>query len=476
MMRKLIALGALALAALACNLGSAPPTNAPDSLATSAAATLTALAPTTATQPAEPSGTAPAEPAATDTPPAEASPTAGGPTETAIPATPAPNACGIAYADSGSLYCLDSGGSPQVLATGASLFNPRLSTDGLLVAYQVVVSEGVTELWVANSDPAAGAPHLLAGNAQTPNADPANINSPNNVQWLPGTHTLVFDTRFMPTGGPFGPGEYISADLWTVYADTSAVSTLLPAGGAGFFAASPNGHTIAVSRGTGLDLVEVDGSNLRQNVVTFPSIITYSEYTFKPRPQWSADGSFFTIAIPSADPLAADSSLAIKRVAVDGAVTLLGFQPGNAVFGGSIRPQIAPDGQHLVYSAGKPDNTGDILHMLTLLGDAVGDNSFDTQVQPIGWGWAPDSQHYIYTISPPNGAAALLMGLTDPSPQVLISNLDAIRDMRWLDGSSFIFIGKVGGSDWSLYRQALDAAPQLLVASLHAETILAQSP
>ena len=164
----------------------------------------------------------------------------------------------------------------------------------------------------------------------------------------------------------------------------------------------------------GLDLVNADGTNYRQNVVVFPTIITYSEYTYKPRPQWSADGAYFTVAIPSADPLAADPSFTVYRISVDGAVTPLANQPGNIVFGGAIAPQIAPDGQHLVYSAGQSDGSGDVLHMLALLGDAVGDNSFDSQMGPIGLGWSPDSQNYVYAVTPPGGINGYIIGLSRP--------------------------------------------------------------
>ena len=217
---------------------------------------------------------------------------------------------------------------------------------------------------------------------------------------------------------------------------------------------------MAISRGLGLDLVNADGTNYRQNVVVFPTIITYSEYTYKPRPQWSADGAYFTVAIPSADPLAADPSFTVYRIGVDGTVTPLANQPGNIVFGGAISPQIAPDGQHLVYSAGQTDGSGDVLHMLALLGDAVGDNSFDSQMGPIGLGWSPDSQNYVYAVAPPGGINGYIIGLTDPSAQVLIPNLQAIRSLRWLDATHLVFIGSVGAHRWSLYTKRLARRPR----------------
>ena len=414
-MRKLAPLFGLIAAALACNFGSGAATEAPRVVETSVAATLTALAPASSTPVPDTATTAAASQTPTSPPTTETAPA---PSATAL-ATPAEAAatCDIDYVDNNNLLCVALGGTPQLVASGADSATPQISSDGQKLAYQQTVAEGITELWVVNADPAEGAPHLLVSNAQVPNADAANINYVNNFQWLAGTHTLVFDTRFIPSGGAVGPGEYINADLWTVDADTGTVAAVLPANSAGAFQASPDGHTIAISRGEGLDLVNADGTNYRQNVVVFPTIITYSEYTYKPRPQWSGDGSFFTVAIPSADPLAADPSFTVYRVSVDGTVTPLANQPGNIVFGGAIAPQIAPDGQHLVYSAGRGDSSGDVLHMLALLGDAVGDNSFDSQMGPIGLGWSPDLQNYAYAVTPPGGINGYIIGLSDPRPR-----------------------------------------------------------
>jgi hypothetical protein len=397
----------LTIGALACTVsGGGAPTSAPNSLATSAAATLTALAAPavsatpapalTGTTAAGPTSTTTQAPAASDTPAAAATVATTSAT-TAAPATEATTTvaagCKLAYADDSTLYCMPDSGTPQTLATGSGLFGPALSPDGALIAYQVVITEGVTQLWVAPVAEGGEAPHVLVGQDQLPSAggSSAQINSPNHYAWLAGTHSLIFDTRYIPTGGAGGPGEYINADLWKVDAGTGAVAAVLPAGQAGFFSPSPNGHSIAIARGTGLDLVNADGSNHRPKVVAFPAIVTYSEYTFKPRPQWSAGGSYFTVAIPSKDPMAVDSSVAFYRVGADGTVTPRGTHPGNYVFGSFAPPEIAPDGAHVVYAKlASSGPTPVALHMLTIQSDAIGDNTFDHQESAGGgWGWGP---------------------------------------------------------------------------------------
>jgi len=491
MLRRIAPLLLLALGALACSLGNAgAPTSVPNALATSGAATLTALAPqTTSATPAATAAVTQA-PAATSTPAAHASATsaasaapatatviaaataavtvattAAATEATATAATPAPTeavaaGCKVAYADQNTLYCLPDSGTPQTLATGSGLFGPALSPDGSLIAYQVVITDGVTQLWVASVSEGGEAPHVLVGQDQLPSADGSQINSPNHYAWLAGTHTLVFDTRYLPTAGPGGPGEYINADLWTVEADSGKLTNLLPAKQAGVFAVSPNGHSIAVSRPTGLDLIDADGSHHHTGLITFLAIVTYSEYAYKPHVQWSADGSYFTVGVPTQDPMAPNSAITFYKVSADGTEKLLGSHPGNYVFGGSIQPQIAPDGAHVVYAVADPAGGAESLHMLTLQSGALGDNAFDTQASPGGWGWSPDSQVYVYDDVPGGGGGkAYATGPGVEAPHVLADNLTALKDLRWVNGNSVVFLGQIGGSAWSLYRQITGGDP-----------------
>ena len=471
MLRRIVPLLLLALGALACSLsGTAAPTSAPNALATNAAATLTALAPqTTSATPA--ATTAPTQaPAASSTPAAAASATsiASAAPATAAATTAATTAptvavaagCKLAYADQDTLYCLPDSGTPQTLATGSGLFGPALSPDGTLIAYQVVITAGVTQLWVASVSEGGAAPHVLVGQDQLPSADGSQVNSPNHYAWLDGTHTLVFDTRYLPTAGPGGPGEYINADLWKVDADSGTLAALLPAKQAGTFAASPDGHTIAVSRGTGLDLINADGSQHHKDVITFLAIVTYSEYAYKPHIQWSADGSYFTVGVPNQDPAASNAAITFYKVTAGGTVKLLGSHPGNYVFGGNVPPQIAPDGAHVVYAVADPAGGAESLHMLTLQPGALADNAFDTQASPGGWGWSPDSQVYAYDDVPGSGGGKLYAtGPGVETPHVFADNLSALKDLRWVNGNTVVFLGQIGGSAWSLYRQTTGGEP-----------------
>jgi hypothetical protein len=456
MLRKLLPVAALLAASVACVTLSGPgqPTESPGSVATAAAQTATALAPTV---PAGPTGAPPTE-APTGAPPAE--------TPTAEPTAEA-FACIIAYADAGSVFCLGDDGTPQVLATGSQPFDVKLSSDGQRAAFQTVVEEGITQLWVVSA--AGGDARVIVENALVPNADPTLINSAGYFEWLAGTHTLLFDTRYIPTGGPFGPGEYINADLWTVDADSGLITAVLAPGAAGAFRASPDGHTVAIARPEGLDLVNADGTNYRQNVITFPSIITYSEYQYKPLPQWGADGTFFNVAIPSFDPMAPDANVDLYRIAVDGTVQPLANLAANVVFGGGVNPpRFSPDGRYAVYSQGQPDGSGDVLHLVEFLPEGgVGDRALAPQPALQGWGWAPDSQRFAYTVIPGGpGGQGYVTGVTAESIEPFAAGLTALRALEWQDAATLVFLGQINNGGWGLYRQTLGSEPALLAAGL----------
>jgi hypothetical protein len=452
MLRKSLAPVALTLAVLACSLPGLPAATpvSPDTVATSVAATLTALAPPATLPPS-------ATPLA---------PTALTPTETPGPLT---STCSLAYADGNQVYCLSQGGTSVLLAdTGGAGApgDPAISPDGALVAYRVSQTDGTSQLWVAAFD-GSGA-RLLVGRDQIPAAEPNIINSPLHYEWQAGTRRLIFDTSWLPVPFEGGPGEYLNADLWSVDADTGVVTPVLPKDSAGRFAVSPDGGRVALSRPTGIDLVNSDGTGLR-HVMDFPFINTASEYAYKPEARWSPDGAFFSLVIPSPDPLAPETSASFYRVGADGVVQPLATVPGNFVFGGDPRGDFAPNGEHVAYGQYAADGSGAAaLHLFSLDGsrDAIVDS-----VPPgqgfVGLGWSPDSQSYAY--------ARRQFGASDVHDDILIVRADATTTMiapglmgpvalRWRDAGGFIVHGALEG-EWALIYQGLGGVQQILATT-----------
>ena len=167
------------------------------------------------------------------------------------------------------------GSAPIVIAKDNGLTDPKISSDGSLIAYALQAANETAQLWVANAD--GSGQRLLAGSEQIPSGDASIVNSPRDFQWRAGTHTLIFDTRWTQLGGEGGPGERLNADLWSADADSGVVTRLLAQGAAGAFSVSPDGARVAISRPDGMDVINADGTNMRQNVLAFPFISTYSE-------------------------------------------------------------------------------------------------------------------------------------------------------------------------------------------------------
>lgn len=454
MRRLLTVVISLSLAGLACSalpLPGAEPTGAASSLETAVAATLTALATTgPATGTAEP---------ATATPITEATPTVA-----------AALTCAVAYADAANLFCLSADGTPQRLAaapSGQQIWDPAISPDGQLVGYLVGAPGAPSELWVVGADPALNPPRALVAPAQVPSANPDNIWYPRRFAWQPATRTLFFDTGWQPVGGIQGPGEYINNDLWRADADSPEVALVLGEGLGGNWAVAPNGNFVAFSYPEGLGLVNADGTNLRREVVTFPAILTYSEYAFKPDIQWHADSLAFSVAVPSRDPMAPDAHITLYRVGTDGIAAPLGTLPGNFVFGGLSRPAFSPSGRFLAYSQLQPGSsqTEDI-HLVDLDAAPPADTIVDAKDVPSGWGWSPNGDHYLYA-STPGGVpgSGYDLGLEGPI-RPWAPGLTAILDLEWADPATFYFIGQINSAGWSLYRVALGSEPVLVASGL----------
>lgn len=445
MRRTLVVLLPLAMAGLACSLLGLPGSGAqatPDAVGTVVAATLTAIGPKAG------GPTATEVPAATGVPPAE----------TAAPTpTPPGVACSLAYADGNNLYCLGEGDTPVQIAAGEGpLSDPKISPDGQRVAYLVRSADETNQLWVAAADGSDS--RRLVGPGAASSGDPNVIDFPLQFEWQAGTHTIFFNTQFAELSGIGGPGERINADLWKVDADTGSLGLVMARGSVGLFRLSPDGRHIALSLPESIDLVQADGTGF-QHLLDFPFVITYSEYAYKPPVTWSPDSTFFNVAIPSADPLAADTHVSFYRFGVDGSVQQWGRLPGNFVFGDS-RPAISPDGQHAFYGRVDDAAQSTSLHIL----DAGGADTPVAQVDGVavsGLGWSPDSQRFAYATRP-DGAASVVTpggGIQPIAPGA------QVMDLKWKDTGALIFYGKVNGQ-WGLHVQRLGEGPRALVDGL----------
>ncbi len=393
-------------------------------------------------------------PSVTTFAPTTAPPTAAAPTETPPPT------CSLAYSDGeGSLFCLLDDGAPRLISAGAGLGKPRLSPDGALVAY--ILTDGLgSQLWVVNAD-GSGRPHTLAAQDDLPSEDAALIYSPLDFAWRAGTHSLLFDTSWYRVGSEAGSGERPSADLWTVNADRREVTPLLPLESAGRFTLSPDGRFVAISRSTGMDLMDLNSGGLQREVIAFPATATDSEHTYRPNVTWSPESQFFSVVIPTLQ-----GGATWYRVNTDGDAQAVGAIAGGVGMGDSLSPEVSPDGQYVIYEQAASDT----VHRL-YLARSDGSNVAVIDGRPLvqGWGWSPESQRYLCTIVNETGAEGegLILGV-EGGVEVFVSGLNAVRWVRWRDPQSVLLHAQIKGQ-WGLWHVALGGAPQLLVDELGPE-------
>lgn len=434
LMTRSIAFGTLSilLAALACNLPdlTTPPAETPIEPAI-ASATPTIEAP---------KGGAAEEPTTVPSPKPAVSPGT----------TDAP-ALRVVYTDEGDLWLRDNLGSPQQLSDLGSVAEVALSSDGEFIAYVLRdLLEGTAELRSIRADGTGDRALMTA--AEFDGLYELGERAHNTLsQWafVPETDTLLFNTRAVFEG----PGIVKNDDLHAIDAGTGAKTVLLTPGAGGDFTFSADGRQVALVRPTSIGFVNVDGSDYRAQGIEYPSVITYSEYSFYPLPVWSPDGSGVLAAIPAEDPFVTPRSGTLWRVPADG----ISPGEGSGLSGDLFRPQgnlpiIAPTLSHLAYLR-ETDEAG-VVELV--IAETTGEGIVAYDAGSIQWmGWAPGGERFVYS---KNGSSTLWLGELDQSPQPL---LEGMR-LRWVSEEAFLFLTGIPG-DWSLMLGGI-GEPAVLIA------------
>ncbi len=362
----------------------------------------------------------------------------------------------LAYVKDNNVWLWVQNGSHSQLTNSADAVDVRISGDGCRIAYSRAVPNPLydanlefpmpptlDELWVVASDGSAN--QMLAGAAflaGLPTPDQETIFSLFKFEWKPGTYTLAFNTEVLHQG----VGLALSDDLYLVSADVATVTTLLAQGQAGNFFFSPNGQSLAFSTPTSVNVVNTDGSNLRANLVTFPFVLTYSEYAYYPPLSWSPDSNALMIAIPPEDGLAAPVNGVYPEtdlwyIPLDGTPA---FQPGaiQNVWFVQNEVQFSPDNGRIAYlrPVGAPELN---LHELVIALSNGSNESVVFEIPSLIFGdWAPDNNRFIYTIHEVD--LQVWMGNSANENVVPISQLTAFSaagaQMEWVEGETFVLL------------------------------------
>jgi hypothetical protein len=418
--RTLPALLILVAAGLAC---AGPGTPDAAEVATQVVATQTALAPATAESAPAPETVTSPEPHAT-----------------------APPVLRVVYTSGGNVWYLEEGSAALQLTSSGGAARVLISDDGARVAFiRLVDSAGHGELRAVNTD-GTGETVLLSAaglDALYPPVEATLGNDIAQMAFVPGSHLLLFNTYRIPEF----IGYFKNDDVLRIDADTGVLTTLLAPGSGGDFAIAPDGSQLALVTATQAGLVNADGTNLRPSLITFPMVITYSEFLYYPIPVWAADSTAYGLALPPADPLGPSPVGTIWHVPADGTpASILGTVSSNLYFH-LVASALAPSLDRVAFT--RPTGTANVDDLFVAEATGAGESRLATgQVE---WhGWAPDGGHYAYTL---DGPFALQVGTYGGGAVAAGPG----THVRWISPTEFLYL-IYGGGGATLHRGALDGS------------------
>jgi hypothetical protein len=373
----------------------------------------------------------------------------------------------IAYIKGGDVYLWTGGiGSIGLTATHDAV-DLQISGDGSLIAFKRQDPNDHTsqEIWMVNT---SGSPKptvlvskadLYTLKATDPNAGLLGYGVL-DFTWRPHSHDLAYNTQLLNEGPGFGPNY----DLRLVSAETLAKTTLFDTGQGGIFYYSPDGNQIALSNPDSISLVNADGENLRKNVLTFPIVITYSEYYYTPHPIWAIDSTSLRVAIPPEDPLAKPlPPTGLWSIPVDGSTAILLSNVQAMPFAWPDNA-FAPGLATVIYIKPVGDQTDNQRELHIASPDGTKDVVYDQGESLEFMSWSPDSKHFIYQV---NGGAneGIYTGGFDEKARLLYPDPRSVRDLQWLDDAQFAYL-KLNGKLWELRTNSLNGDNSTLIDTL----------
>lgn len=337
----------------------------------------------------------------------------------------------VALVKDGDVWIWDQGDQARRLTNQGDVDGVFLSGDGQILVYLRTGAQGTQQLWRVNSSGREQMVVLNENDLDGLREEPEQIGVvPFNLAWIPGTQLLAFNTY------PLIPGEglwtYVPDDLWVVDLHSLEVEMLLPKGKGGHFSISPDGRLAAIFSPKTLDIINTDGSVVRENVLEGFHAIGLGEYYSYPALKWSPDSQTLVVAIPSgSDPFQPEAGVSIWKVPMDGSqpamvknipafLSQVAFSPDLSLLAYFHQPDMRSSGVelHFNYLDGNID-------FLFMRGDLV------QRLQ-----WLPDSRRFLYWMA---DAWQPSLGHICDNPGVF-PEFTMRSDIHWVDSNRFLFL------------------------------------
>jgi hypothetical protein len=393
-------------------------------------------------------GPAPVLPSEAPAPTAAPTPTTP-PALTATPTQiPAPSAATggsavIAYIQAGNILVWEeASGQSQTIFDSGDVIRVELSDDGQLAAFlrrSYFQADGFdrheqSALWVVELD--GENPHELVSADDLRdllNASETDSTNIPQMQWIPGTHHLLY-TGWTYLVQAEGESHAVPEGLYRVDTDTVTNVELVPEGNNLRFVPSPDGEQIALMSLTGLSFVNPDGSNRRQDVLTY-SQVGMAGPLF-PTGVWTEDSRAFLITGSLEIDPEVGFRFAIWRVPVDGSppdalAEIRQSHPGSVTF--------SPDGRRVASVQDTDQQPPEIAGwFITPLAAGVGPLAIPHEIE-VGYAslhWSPAGDAFTGTLMRLCADAAQDSDVCD-SP---ISFWGSTAAIRWMDSTRFLLL------------------------------------
>ncbi len=307
----------------------------------------------------------------------------------------------ITWIDQGNVwFWSDDGRTATQLTDTGDVWETSISDTGQYIAYITDWQTQQPELWVVDTTNKATTQLLSYDAVSTlPDIDLRDITYVDItfLDWVPGTTTLAFST-----GQGFEFGGLNNDDLYMVDIPDGDIRQIYQPGEGGNIVFSPDGQQMAiVTSGDyenlpgSISIANIDGSDLREGVLAYKSVLTYSEYAYYAKPVWSADSEVLYVAIPPSDALGDGGPTNVWEIDVaSGAALPAGQFEAAPFFGGEL--QISPEMGKVAYLV-EGDDTDPNNRELRVANIDGSDDNVVSSGQIFFDSWAPNSDNFIFS-------------------------------------------------------------------------------
>jgi hypothetical protein len=291
-------------------------------------------------------------------------------------------------------------------------------------------------LWAVDRS-GANARELVSAESlrQRLNAGERDSTNISQMEWIPGTHRMLFSGwKYIVQAE--GESHAVPEGLNLIDVDSATDVVLIPAENYLRFAVSPDGQQVALMSFTGLSFMNVDGSNVRTDVLTYPQIGQAGPLF--PTGVWTQDSRAFVITGSFEADARFNINFTIWRVPADGSspealTSITASDPRSVTF--------SPDGQRAAFIQSLDQQAlGSVGWFITPLTGNISPlaipSDYDMESTTVSLHWSPAGDPFTRNLRKLCPDATRDTEECD-SPIYFDGTVAAIH---WIDGARFLFL------------------------------------